>query len=205
MRPTFLVVLAVAAVMVLVSYFSGRDTPPPAALQRAVVDTESDSLRSTATNDSAPGPDAGDVVASEELTEQDEQRALTNDEALRLRDERFGSYRDFGDPYNYVPIRKPEPRYPPEAALLGLSGFVLMEYSVTSDGVVDHIAILDASSPLFELEASRSVGQYRYAPRIDRGAFVDSQGLKTLIVYGDPEGVPTVDEGTDKLVVSPPD
>ena len=138
------------------------------------------------------------------LVEAANRRELTNAEALQRRNAIFGRVMS-RDPYTYVPTIKVAPEFPPEALQLEMSGFVLMEYTVAADGTIGPIAVLNASSPIFEIAAIRSVGRYRYAPRIERGQFVDTDGVKTLIVYGEPENAPSVEETTDRIFVQAPD
>ena len=71
---------------------------------------------------------------------------------------------------NLVPTKRVEPQYPPEAARAGKTGFVEVEFSVTADGKVESVSVLNAKpSRNFEQAAVRAVKQWQFAPGGGRG------------------------------------
>lgn len=216
MRQSAVILIACGLVVgaLLIAFFGGSNrrsaTDPIGSVPSPATAVTNETPPTSDTADESPEPESGlsptnatlDVPTS---TEADSSRELTNPEALELRDERFGWARDSRDPYAYAPTIKVTPAFPPEAIPLELSGFVLMEYTVGADGTIGPIAVLNASSPLFEFTAIRSVERYKYAPRIEQGQFVGTNGVKTLIVYGEPNDVPSVQDATEQIFVSVPD
>jgi periplasmic protein TonB len=70
-----------------------------------------------------------------------------------------------------TPYYKIKPKYPRAALVSGTEGWVLFEIDITEKGEVENIRIVDGEQRnLFQAEARRAVGQYRYRP------FVDGQG-----------------------------
>lgn len=69
-----------------------------------------------------------------------------------------------------TPTKRVEPQYPPEAARAGKTGFVEVEFSVSADGKVESVSVLNAKpSRTFEAAAVRAVKQWQFAPGGGRG------------------------------------
>ena len=69
-----------------------------------------------------------------------------------------------------TPTKRVEPKYPPEAARSGTTGFVEVEFSVAADGKVESVSVLNAKpSRTFEQAAVRAVKQWQFAPGGGRG------------------------------------
>ena len=64
-----------------------------------------------------------------------------------------------------IPINQPRPSYPRKAAIAGITGFVDVEYVINTGGTVEDIKII-ASQPskIFDREAKKSVGKYKFKP-----------------------------------------
>ncbi|WP_028919323.1 energy transducer TonB [Pseudoxanthomonas suwonensis] len=66
---------------------------------------------------------------------------------------------------NLRPISMPAPRYPPDALRAGLSGEVLVEFTVGSDGSVTDARVLRANpARTFDREALNAVRRWRFEP-----------------------------------------
>lgn len=83
----------------------------------------------------------------------------------------------------YLPIVKVAPIYPPRAAARGLEGYVVLEYTVATDGSTDNVAVVESSSTLFENSAIESALKYKYKPRVVNGTPVAVDGVRIKIVY----------------------
>jgi TonB family protein len=89
----------------------------------------------------------------------------------------------FSETQEYLPIVKMAPVYPPRAAGQGLNGYVVVQYTVTANGTVTDVEVLESSSPLFDRAAADSARQYRYVPRVINGELVEVPGVKTRIEF----------------------
>ena len=71
---------------------------------------------------------------------------------------------------NLSPTKRVDPQYPAEAARNGTEGFVEVEFTVTPDGKVDSVSVVNARpSRVFEAAAVRAVKQWEFAPGGGRG------------------------------------
>lgn len=71
---------------------------------------------------------------------------------------------------NLTPTKRVEPQYPAEAARAGTQGFVEVEFSVSADGKVESVSVVNAKpSRVFEAAAVRAVKQWEFAPGGGRG------------------------------------
>jgi TonB family protein len=96
-----------------------------------------------------------------------------------------------------IPVTQGVPRYPPEAVQLGLSGYVHVEFTISSSGSTENLAILASSSPLFERHGLAAVGSFKYLPMQSDGDSVATKYWNALIVFGDVDAdrLPEEDEG----------
>lgn len=83
-----------------------------------------------------------------------------------------------------VPIVRVAPRYPERAAMRGIEGRVLIEFTVDRVGSVKSAAVVAAEPPnIFDKAALEAVRQWRYTPRIVNGVAVEREGLKISIPF----------------------
>lgn len=80
-------------------------------------------------------------------------------------------------------IVKIAPFYPERAAARGLAGYVIVEFTVTPQGSVDDVVVVESSSSLFEEEAVQSVQKYKYAPRTQGDQAVAVPGVRAEIRF----------------------
>jgi len=84
----------------------------------------------------------------------------------------------------YLPMTKLAPEYPRRAARRGIEGFVILEYTVTKQGKVKDIIVVESSpSNIFNSAAKRSAKGYQYQPRVENGEPVEVFGVRTKIVF----------------------
>lgn len=63
------------------------------------------------------------------------------------------------------PIKRSRPQYPVKAANDGIEGWVLVEFSIETDGSISEIVVLDSSpAGVFEKSATRAVRRWKYPP-----------------------------------------
>lgn len=66
-----------------------------------------------------------------------------------------------------TPYYKVKPKYPREALVSGIEGWVLLQIDITEEGLVENIRVLEGENTnTFQYEARRAVGKWRYRPTI---------------------------------------
>lgn len=99
----------------------------------------------------------------------------------------------------YLPIFKVPPMYPRRALSRGLSGWVIVEFTVTESGATRDPIVLencawikrpgtegecvDNPSSVFNTAALKSSLKYKYKPRIVDGEAKPTQGVRTKIIF----------------------
>jgi periplasmic protein TonB len=84
---------------------------------------------------------------------------------------------------DYMPIVQVAPQYPPRAADLGMEGFVLLEFTVTSEGTVRDPRVIESSNAIFDRAATDAVLRFRYRPRVIGGEPVEVPGVRFRITF----------------------
>ena len=93
----------------------------------------------------------------------------------------FGNFKSDGE---YLPIVRVEPIYPTRAASRGVEGYVIVEFTVTSNGsVVDPVVVESEPSSIFNSAAERAVLKWKYKPRVVDGTPVDVPGVRTMLTF----------------------
>ena len=93
----------------------------------------------------------------------------------------FGNFKSDGE---YLPIVRVEPIYPTRAASRGIEGYVIMEFTVTSNGsVIDPVVVEAEPSSIFNSAAERAVLKWKYKPRVVDGVPVDVPGVRTMLTF----------------------
>ena len=78
---------------------------------------------------------------------------------------------------NLIPLVKIAPRCPPEAALAGTDGEVLLNLLVNSLGRVVEIKLISANPPrVFNREATKAVRRWQFKPKTIDGVAVEQRG-----------------------------
>jgi len=83
-----------------------------------------------------------------------------------------------------VPLVRVNPRYPPRAQSRGIEGWVHLRFTITPQGTVDDVTIVDADPKgYFERSAKRAVGKYKYKPKIEDGKPVSRTGVELVLTF----------------------
>ena len=73
-----------------------------------------------------------------------------------------------------VPISTPAPEYPREASMAGITGYVVVVFTLSVEGVPQDISILESSPPrVFDQSARRAVMRWRFQPVVIGGQAVE--------------------------------
>lgn len=85
---------------------------------------------------------------------------------------------------DYLPRNYVIPEYPDEGFQESLEGYVLVEFSISKEGVPSGVVIIDRSpSDIFNSSAIEAATRLRYHPRILDGEVVESQGVRHLFEF----------------------
>lgn len=80
-----------------------------------------------------------------------------------------------------VPLNNIVPTYPRQARQRGIEGHVRLAFTITREGGVENIRVLEAQPRhVFEREARRAAARWRFAPRSENGLNVAREATKTL-------------------------
>src|SRR5207253_5614466 len=66
-------------------------------------------------------------------------------------------------------IRRVEPTYPEVAAVAHLTGMVILEATVSTDGCVDSVKVLRSRNALLDKAAQEALMQWQYSPLVLNG------------------------------------
>lgn len=100
--------------------------------------------------------------------------------------------RDFGEPElpsaaRLLPLVAVPPVYPPRAFRAGVSGWVLLVYTVTETGGVREISVRDADPPsVFNRAAIDAARRWQYAPVLVDGQAVRVPRVWSTVTFGSP-------------------
>jgi periplasmic protein TonB len=83
----------------------------------------------------------------------------------------------------YMPIVQVAPQYPARAADMNLEGYVILEFTVTSEGLVRDPRVIESSHQIFERAAVDAVLRFRYRPRVIDGNAVEVPGVRFRITF----------------------
>lgn len=93
---------------------------------------------------------------------------------------------DLGAPTDgdYLPLVHIQPQYPRRAAERGIEGYVIVELTVTVDGTVEDVRIVEADPPgYFERDAERAAYKFKYKPKVVNGEPVPVAGVQYLFTF----------------------
>ena len=86
-----------------------------------------------------------------------------------------------GSSQEHEPLVKVLPIYPRRALARGIEGYVIVEFVITSTGLVTDPQIVEAEPPvIFDRAAIAAVLKSKYKPRIENGKAVDSRGVERV-------------------------
>ncbi|WP_321394413.1 energy transducer TonB [Emcibacter sp.] len=84
---------------------------------------------------------------------------------------------------DYLPIVKVAPVYPRRAAERGIEGYVILEFTVTKNGTVRDIVVVETTSSLFNRAAIKAAEKFKYKPKVVDGEPVDVSGVLHKITF----------------------
>jgi TonB family protein len=83
----------------------------------------------------------------------------------------------------YFSLLKVPPRYPAAAARIGLEGYAVVEFTITAEGDVADVIVVEASDPVFEEPSLESAAQFKYKPRVVGGKAELVSGARNRIAF----------------------
>ena len=84
----------------------------------------------------------------------------------------------------YLPIHRVPPQYPRQALMDRVEGWVVVEFTIGTEGQVKNPRIVDAQPPgVFENAALQAVQRFRFKPRTMGGEPVEVQGVQNRIRF----------------------
>ena len=80
-----------------------------------------------------------------------------------------------------LPIVRIDPRWPREALVKGIEGYVVVEVTIASDGSVRGASIIESvPKRMFDRNVIRAVLKWKFKPRIINGVPVERKAIQTL-------------------------
>ena len=84
----------------------------------------------------------------------------------------------------YLPIVKVAPIYPRRAQTRGISGYCIVEYTVTSSGAIRDPKAVDCKpSGVFEKASVKASLKFKYKPRVVDGEAIEVPGVQNKFTY----------------------
>ena len=84
----------------------------------------------------------------------------------------------------YLPIVKVAPIYPRRAQTRGISGYCIVEYTVTTSGAIrDPVAVDCQPSGVFEKASVKAATKFKYKPRVVDGEAIEVAGVQNKFTY----------------------
>lgn len=84
----------------------------------------------------------------------------------------------------YLPIVKVAPIYPRRAQTRGISGYCIVEYTVTTSGAIrDPVAVDCQPSGVFEKASVKASLKFKYKPRVVDGEAIEVAGVQNKFTY----------------------
>ena len=84
---------------------------------------------------------------------------------------------------DYLPIVKVAPIYPRRAAERGLSGYVIVEFTVTKFGTVVDAKVIESTNSVFNRSALKAALKFKYKPKVVDGEPIDVAGVLHKITF----------------------
>lgn len=83
----------------------------------------------------------------------------------------------------YLPIVKVAPIYPNRAATRGISGYCIVQYTVTTTGATRDPVVTDCPNSVFASASKKAALKFKYKPRVVDGVPVEVQGVRNKFTY----------------------
>ena len=88
-----------------------------------------------------------------------------------------------------LPIYKPAPRYPRRAMARGIEGYVVVEFTITTNGSVKNPSVVGGydhsgvPTDIFDRAALSAVERFKYRPPLSEGQPVERHGVRNRITF----------------------
>lgn len=90
----------------------------------------------------------------------------------------------FASDGEYLPIVKVQPQYPSRALSRGIEGYVIVEFTVTTNGSVKDPVVVEAEpANIFDSAAIKAALKFKYKPRVIDGEPVEVPGVRNKITF----------------------
>jgi protein TonB len=84
----------------------------------------------------------------------------------------------------YLPIVKVRPIYPNSALSRGIEGYVIVEFTVTRQGTVRDVVVVESEpSGIFDRAATQAAQKFKYKPRVIDGVAIEVPGVQNKITF----------------------
>lgn len=84
----------------------------------------------------------------------------------------------------YLPIVKVAPIYPRRAQTRGITGYCIVEYTVTTSGAIrDPVAVDCQPAGVFESASLKAAEKFKYKPRVVDGEAIEVAGVQNKFTY----------------------
>ncbi len=83
----------------------------------------------------------------------------------------------------YMPIVRVVPLYPRQAAVLGLEGYVIVSFTVTTTGTVRDCVVIESTNAIFNRAAVQAAMKFKYKPRIIDSVPVEVHDVQTKLTF----------------------
>ena len=148
-----------------------------AALPQDTLSTTTETLQTTATEDTVDTSDDLELTADTTTAVTGDSLILTDDDILMVDDGEMApdsSLTDSIPPIEKMPVLKKfiEADYPEEIYKQGIEGTVLMELLLNDSGYVDSISVLKGVHPVLDSSAVRAAKKFRFTPAVAGGETV---------------------------------
>ncbi len=67
--------------------------------------------------------------------------------------------------------------------MLGLEGWVIVEFTITTTGAVRDVVVVETSNLMFDQSAVQAAAKFKYKPRVVNGVPVEVTGVKHRLTY----------------------
>ena len=80
-----------------------------------------------------------------------------------------------------IPLQRIPPKYPSRAADRHIEGWVKIEFTITTDGSVEHAVVVEAEpAEIFDAAALKAINQWTFKEKIVNGTAVEQRAVQTL-------------------------
>lgn len=95
----------------------------------------------------------------------------------------IGGIGGFSSDGDYLPIVKPQPKYPSRAASRGLEGYCTVEYTVTSTGETRDVVVVDCPQKIFAKSSIKAAQKFKYKPKVIDGEAIEVPGVRNRFTF----------------------